>query len=176
MPGEHGVPGLFADGELIERGLLRAGGIDDEHALGRSHRGQSRTPLEPASALPLERIVAARIEHEDHRARAARQQSFDHSFHQERSIAHQLFLPFADIRNVGRQQVVLAADLEAVPREEEERDVAGLDRLVEGEQRFAHGATRPVFGHGDRKADLAQAGADRARVVHGGLQLWNAFI
>ena len=93
-----------------------------------------------------------------------------------RGIADQLFLSFADLRDIRRQQVVLAADLEAVSSEEEQRDVARLDRLVESEQGLAHGTARLVLGDNHREAEPAQCGADRTRVVDGGLQPWNVLI
>ena len=46
-------------------------------------------------------------------------------------VAEELLLAFADRRDVGRHQEVLAMDLEAVAGEEEQGHVARLDRLVE---------------------------------------------
>ena len=51
-------------------------------------------------------------------------------------VAHQFFLAFGRRRHVGRQQEILAGDFKAVAGIEEERGVAGLDRLVEREQRL----------------------------------------
>ena len=143
-----------------------AGVIDSEPAAA----------LEPAPARPLERIVAAGVEHEHRRAGAAPLQPVDDPVGWKRGIADQFFLSFADLRDVRRQQVVLAADLEAVSSEEEQRDVARLDRLVESEQGLAHGTARLVLGENHREAEPAQCGADRTRVVDGGLQPWNVLI
>ena len=165
-----------ACGQPVERGLLGASGEHDEYALGRRHRSEPAAAPEPAPARPLERIVAAGVEHEHRSAGAAPLQPVDDPVGWKRGIADQFFLSFADLRDVRRQQVVLAADLEAVSSEEEQRDVARLDRLVESEQGLAHGTARLVLGENHREAEPAQCGADRTRVVDGGLQPWNVLI
>ena len=55
-------------------------------------------------------------------------QPLDDAVGENRGVAHQLFLAFGRGRHVGRQQEVLAGDLEAVAGKEEERGVALLDR------------------------------------------------
>ena len=71
-------------------------------------------------------------------------QPLDDAVGENGGVAHQFFLSLGRRRHIGRQQEILAGDLKAVAGKEEERGVALLDRLVEGEQRLAEGL--PVSG------------------------------
>ena len=118
----------------IERGLPGACGKHREYALGQfRHRRKSAAAGDRTDAAALERIVAAGVEYQDRGAHLLVLQPFDNAIGENGGVAHQFFLALAGRWHIRRQQEILPGDLKAVTRIEEERGVAGLDRLVEGE-------------------------------------------
>ena len=169
---EHRIGIGIVVGETIERGLAGTGGEHREHAFGQlHHRREAAAAGDGARAGAFERIVAAGVEHQDRGPRLLVLQALDDAVGQDRGIAHQLFLPFGRRRHVGRQQIVLARDLEAVAGIEEERGVAGLDRPVESEQRLGEFLPALVLGDHHREAELLQRIAHGAGIVDRLVQL-----
>ncbi len=169
---EHRIGIGVVVGEAIERGLAGTGREHREHAFGQlHHRRKPAAAGDRAGALALERVVAAGVEHQDRGPRLLVLEPLDDAVGQDRGVAHQLFLAFGRGRHVGRQQIVLAGDLEAVAGVEEERGVAGLDRPVEGEQRLGELLPVLVLRDHHREAELLQRIAHGAGVVDGLEQL-----
>ena len=170
-PREHRIRIGVALRQPVQRGLAGAGGKHREHAFRqRRHRRQPAAAGERAGAGALERIVAAGVEHQDRGPHAAVLQPLDDAVGQHRGVAHQLFLARGRRRHVGRQQIVLAGDLEPVAGEEEERGVAGIERCVERQQALAKTLPRLVLRHHHLEAELLQRIAHGAGVVHRLLQ------
>ncbi len=175
--GEHRIRIGVVVGETIERGLARARREHREHAFRQlRHRRKPAAAGDRAGAGALERIVAAGVEHQDRGARLLVLQPLDDAVGENGGIAHQLFLAFGRRRHVGRQQEILAGDLEAVAGVEEERGIAGLDRLVEGEQRLAERRAGLVLRHHHGEAELLQRIAHGAGVVDRLLQLGDVLV
>ena len=163
---EHRIGIGVVVGEPVERGLPRPGREDREHAFRQlRHRRKAAAAGDRAGAGALERIVAAGIEHQDGGAHLAVLQPLDDAVGEDRGVAHQLFLAFGRRRHVGRQQEILAGDFKAVAGKEEERGVAGLDRLVERQQRLAERLPVLVLRHHHREAELLERIAHGAGVV-----------
>ena len=118
----------------------------------------------------LERIVAAGIEDEDRGAHLLVLQPLDNAVGKYGGVAHQLFLAFGRCRHVGRQQVVLSGDLETMAGIEEERGVAGSDRIVERQQALAELHAVLVLRDHHGKAELLQRFAHGTGVIDGLLQ------
>ena len=126
-PREHRIGIVVVVRQPIERGLPGPGRKHREHALRQlRHRRQPAAAGHRAGAGALERIVAAGVEHQNRGAHVLVLQPLDDAIGEHRGIAHQLFLALAGGRHVGRQQEILAGDLEAVAGIEEERGIAGL--------------------------------------------------
>ena len=143
-------------GQTIERGLPRARREHREHAFRQlRHRRETAAAGDRTGAGALERIVAAGVEHQDRGAHLLVLQALDDAVGENGGVAHQFFLALGRRRHVGRQQEILPGDLEAVAGIEEERGVAGLDRLVERQQRLAEGLPRLVLRDHHGKAELA---------------------
>ena len=169
---EHGIGTVVVVGETVERGLLVAGREDREHAFRQlPHRREPAAAGDRARARALERIVAAGVEHEDRGAHALVLQPLDDAVGKHGGVADQLFLALGRRRNVGRQQIILAGDLEAMARIEEEGGVALADRIVEREQALAELHAVLVLGDHHGEAELLQRLAHGAGVVDGLLQL-----
>ena len=169
---EHRIGIGVVIGEPIERGLPRPRREDREHAFRQlRHRREPAAAGNRAGAGALERIVAAGIEHQNGGAHLAVLQPLDDAVGEDRGVAHQLFLAFGRRRHVGRQQEILAGDFKAVAGIEEERGVAGLDRLVEREQRLAERLPVLVLRHHHGEAELLERIAHGAGVVDRLLQL-----
>ena len=163
---EHRIGIGVVIGEPVERGLPRPRREDREHAFRQlRHRRKTAAAGNGARAGALERIVAAGVEHQNGGAHLAVLQPLDDAVGEDRGVAHQLFLAFGRRRHVGRQQEILAGDLKAVAGIEEERGVAGLDRLVERQQRLAERLPVLVFRHHHREAELLERIAHGAGVV-----------
>ena len=129
---EHGIGAVVVVGETVERGLLVTGREDRKHAFRQlRHRRKPAAARDRARAPAFERIIAAGIEDEDRGADLLVLQPLDNTVGKHGGVAHQLFLAFGRRRHVGRQQVVLSGDLETMAGIEEERGVAGTDRIVE---------------------------------------------
>ncbi len=159
---EHRIRIGVIIGQTIERGLTGTCREHREHAFGQlRHRTEPAAAGDCAGPLALERVVAAGVEHQDRGPRLLVLQALDDTVGQDRGVAHQLFLSFRRRRHVGRQQIILAGDLEAVAGIEEERGVARLDRLVERKQRLGELLPALVLGDHHREAKLLQ------RVTHG---------
>ena len=174
---EHRIGIGVVVGEPVERGLPRPGREDREHAFRQlRHRREPAAAGDRARARALERIVAAGIEHQDRGAHLLVLQPLDDAVGEHRGVAHQLFLAFGRRRHVGRQQEILAGDLKAVAGIEEERGVAGLDRLVEGEQRLAERLPVLVLRHHHGEAELLERIAHGAGVVDRLLQLRHVLV
>jgi hypothetical protein len=142
-------------GETIERGLPRTRRKHREHALRQlRHRRQSAAAGQRAGAASLERIVAAGVEHQNGRAHFLVLQSLDDAVGENRGVAHQFFLALGCGRHIGRQQEILTGNLEAVAGVEEERGIAGLDRLVECQQGLAERLPVLVLRHHHGKPEL----------------------
>ena len=135
------------------------------------HRRKTAATGNRAGAGALERIVAAGIKHQDGGADLAVLQPLDDAVGEDRGVAHQFFLAFGRRRHVGRQQEILSGDFKAVAGIEEERGVAGLDRLVERQQRLAERLPVLVLRHHHREAELLERIAHGAGVVDRLLQL-----
>jgi hypothetical protein len=103
-------------------------------------------------------------------------QPLDDAVGEDRGVAHQLFLAFGRRRHVGRQQEILAGDFKAVAGIEEERGVAGLDRLVERQQRLAERLPGLVLRHHHGEAELLERIAHGAGVVDRLLQLGHVLV
>ncbi len=129
------------------------------------HRREAAATGNRAGALAFERIVAAGIEHQDRGAHLLVLQALDDAVGEHGRVAHQFFLPLGRGRHVGRKQEILAGDLKTVAGIEEERGVAGPDRLVERQQRLAEGGPRLVLRHHHGEAELLQRIAHGAGVV-----------
>src|SRR5262249_34545274 len=140
------------------------------------HRRQAARAGNAAGAAPLEWIVAAGVEHEGRSAGTAGLQPLDDSISREGGITYELFFPFAGRRPIRRPQVILAADLEAMAGEEEERHVPWLDHLVKGEERLAHAVARLILGDEYQEIQFAQHAGERARVIDGRLEGRNVLI
>ena len=169
---EHRIGIGVVVGQPVERGLPRPRREDREHAFRQlRHRRETAAAGNRARAGALERIVAAGIEHQNGGAHLAVLQPLDDAVGEDRGVAHQFFLAFGRRRHVGRQQEILAGDFKAVAGIEEERGVAGLDRLVEGEQRLAERLPVLVLRHHHREAELLERIAHGAGVVDRLLQL-----
>jgi hypothetical protein len=152
---EHGIGTVVVVRQAVEGGLLIARGKHRKHAFRQlHHRREPAAAGNRARARPLERIVATGIEDEDRSAHLPVLQPLDDAVGQHRGVAHQFFLAVARRRHVGRQQVVLPRDLEAVTGIEEERGVARFDRVVEGKQRLAELLPVLVFRDHDGKSEL----------------------
>ena len=181
LPGEgareHRIRIGIVVGEAIERGLPRACREHREHAFRQlRHRRKAAAAGDRAGAATLERIVAAGVEHQDRGARLLVLQPLDDAVGENGSVAHQFFLAFGRGRHVGRQQKVLARDLETVAGVEEERGVAGLDRPVEREQRLGKLLPVLVFGDHHGEAELLQRIAHGAGVVDRLQEFWNVLV
>ena len=171
---EHRIGIVVIVGETIERGLPGARRKDREHAFGQlRHRREAAAAGDRTGALAFERIVAAGIEHQDRGAHLLVLHALDDAVGEDRSVAHQFFLPLGRGRHVGRKQKVLPGDLEAVAGIEEERGVARPDRLVERQQRLAERGPRLVLRDHHGKAELLQRIAHGAGVVDRLLQFRN---
>ena len=169
---EHRIGAVVVVRQAIERGLLVAGREHREHAFRQlRHRREPAAAGDRARARALERIVAAGIEHQDRGAHLLVLQPLDDTVGEHRGVAHQFFLAFGCGRHIRRQQIILAGDFEAVAGEEEERGVAGSDRIIERQQGLAELLAIEVFGHHHAEAELLQRIAHGAGVVHGLLQL-----
>ena len=152
---EHRIGIVVIVRETIERGLPGTGREHREHAFRQlRHRREPAAAGDRARACPLERIVAAGIEHQDGGAHLLVLQPLDDAVGENGGVAHQFFLALGRGRHVGRQQEILARDLKAVAGVEEERGIAGLDRLVERQQRLAERLAVLVLRHHHRKAEL----------------------
>ncbi len=174
---EHRIRVVVAVRQPIERGLAGAGREHRKHALRQlRHRREPAAAGERTGAGTLERIVAAGVEHQDRGAHILVLQPLDDAIGEHRGVADQLFLAFAGGGHVGGQQEILAGDLKAVACIEEERGIAGPDRLVERQQALAEGLPGLVFGHHHREAELFQGIAHGAGVVDGLLQLWDVLV
>ena len=174
---EHRIGIVVIVRETIERGLPGTGGEHREHAFRQlRHRREPAAAGDRAGACPLERIVAAGIEHQDGGAHLLVLQPLDDAVGQNGGVAHQFFLALGRGRHVGRQQEILARDFKAVAGIEEERGIAGLDRLVERQQRFAERLAVLVLRHHHRKAELLEGIAHGAGVVDRLLQFWNVLV
>ena len=153
---EHRIGIGVVIGEPVERGLPRPGREDREHAFRQlRHRRKTAAAGNRTRAGAFERIIAAGIEHQDGGAHLPVLQPLDDAVGEDRGVAHQLFLALGRCRHVGRQQEILAGDFKAVAGEEKERGVAGIDRLVEGQQRLAERLPVLVFRHHHREAEAA---------------------
>ena len=174
---EHRIGVVVVVGQTIERGLPGAGGEDREHAFRQlRHRRESAAAGDRARAASFERIVAAGIEDEDRGAHLLVLQPLDDAIGQHRGVAHQLFLAFGRGRHVGRQQEILPGDLETMAGIEEERGIAGLDRIVERQQGLAEGLPRLVLRDHHGKAELLERVAHGAGVVDRLLQLRDVLV
>ena len=140
------------------------------------HRRKPAAAGDGAGAGTLERIVAAGIEHQDRGAHLLVLQPLDDAVGENRGVAHQFFLAFGRGRHVGRQQEILPGDLKAVAGIEEERGIAGLDRLVERQQRLAERLPGLVLRDHHGKAELLERIAHGAGVVDRLLQLRNVLV
>ena len=163
---EHRIGIGVVVGEPVERGLPGTCREHREHAFRQlRHRRKTAAAGDGAGAGALERIVAAGIEHQDRGADLPVLQPLDDAVGENRGVAHQFFLAFGRRRHVGRQQEILSGDFKAVAGIEEERGVAGLDRLVEGQQRLTERLPVLVFRHHHREAELLERVAHGAGVV-----------
>ena len=140
------------------------------------HRREAAAAGDRAGALAFERIVAAGIEHQDRGAHALVLHALDDAVGEDRGVAHQFFLPLGRRRHVGRQQEILAGDLEAMAGIEEERGVAVPDRLVERQQRLAERGPGLVLRDHHGKAELLQRIAHGAGVVDRLLQFRDVLV
>ncbi len=163
--------------ETIERGLPGPRREHREHPFRQlRHRRETAAAGHRAGPGPLERIVAAGIEHQDGGAHLLVLQPFDDAVGEHRGIAHQFFLAFARRRHIGRQQEILAGDFKTMSGIEEERGIAGFDRLVEGQQGFAEPLPGLIFRDHHGKAELLQRLAHGAGVIDGLLQFWDVLV
>jgi hypothetical protein len=129
---EHGIGIGVVVGKTIECGLPRTRREYREHAFRQlRHRRQPAAAGQRARAAPLERIVAAGVEHQNSSTHFFVLQPFDDAVGEDRCVTHQLFLALGCSGHVGRQQEILPGDFKAVAGIEEERGIAGLDRRVE---------------------------------------------
>jgi len=169
---EHRIGIAVIVGEPVERRLPRPRREDREHAFRQlRHRRQAAAAGDRTRAGTFERIVAAGIEHQDGGAHLAVLQPLDDAVGEHRGIAHQFLLPLGRRRHVGRQQKVLPGNLKTVAGIEEERGVAGLDGVVERQQRLAERLPVLVFRHHHRESELLQRIAHGAGIVDRLLQL-----
>ncbi len=107
-----------------------------------------------AGARTLERIVAAGVEHQNGGAHSLVLQPFDDAVGEHGRVTHQLFLALGRRGHIGRQEKILAGDFKPVAGVKEERGVAGLDRLVERQQRFGKRLPGLVLRDHHGKAEL----------------------
>ena len=101
---------------------------------------------------------------------AALPDAVDDAVDREGGVADEVELVGFRRRHVGGQEIVRAADLEAVAGVEEQRPVARPDIGIEGDQRPAHGALVDVLCEADDEAEALELAADRAGIVHRLLQ------
>ena len=147
---------VVAVGQAVERLLLGPGRHQHEHAFGRVDAGEAARAGKRARAGAGERVVATGVENQDRDAGAALPDAVDDALDREGRIAHEVELVGLGRRHVGRQEVIGAADLEAVAGVEEERPVAGADIGIEGDQRPAHRALVDVLDPADDEAEALE--------------------
>ena len=159
------VKGLVVALAAVERGLAGAGGKRDQRAFAGLHLGKALSAPRRCGSRSLDlggkRIVAAGIE--------------EHQL--DLGVAHGLVERQVDVDRraeldvhlgfdvgVDRQQVVGAADRDAVAGVEEHGDVGALRALAEIEQLLGHLVAGEVGAFDDLEADIAQRGGHRLGV------------
>jgi hypothetical protein len=174
---EYRVGIVIVIGKAIERGLAGTCRKHRKHAFRQlRHRRKAATTGHRPRARPLERIVAAGIEHQDRGARLLVLQTLDDAIGEHGSVTHQFFLAFGGCRHVDRQQEILPRNFKAMAGVKEKRSIARLNCMIEGEQRFAESLSRLVFRHHDGEAELLERLAHGAGIVDRLLQLRHVFI
>ena len=117
--------------------------------------------------LPVERIVAAGIEHQHRRRGALLAEPRRKVVGEEGFVLDDFFLARRRFRNIDRQQVVAAIDGEAVAGIEHDDDVVLFDAVFEFDDGAAHRPAADVFGLHHLEAERLQPRRHRARVVAG---------
>ncbi len=157
--------------EAVERGLAEAGGVEHENARGRLDAGQAPRLADGARAIGTgEGIVAAGVEHDEGDAGTARLEFANDAIDADRLVLDETFLADLGRQHVGRQQIVLARDRDAVAGVEEEDLVARLDPALELGERLGHGAASGIGRQARIEAHVLERHAHGRRIIDGLLQ------
>ncbi|GBF27150.1 hypothetical protein MnTg02_02196 [bacterium MnTg02] len=150
--------------------------IHDERALRRRYAAKAPGAAKALGPFPLERIVAAGIQHQDVNPAATVADHIHHPIGPNRLRHDERFLTRLGIGDVCWQEIIAAIDLNAVAREKEQRRIALFNPGGKLQQLAVHSSTVQVLGAENFKSEIPERIPDGLGIVHRLLEIGNIFV
>src|SRR5262249_27907270 len=164
LTGEQTVRIRVLWGQLVERLLIDAGGVNDHQPVRRCRDRETAPGADASPRDPREWVVPASVDDEQDELCAGARQALHHPAKLDRFVRQILRAAHVD---VDGQQEVRATHLHAVASEEQDRDAAARHPVDQRVQGLVHAAAIKVRARENLEADGTEFDTDRAGVAYG---------